>query len=86
MRALRDIGRFGAWLATITRNRANDYYRKAIPEEQVTQPVEDDPAETRSTDHIVEQQAAAILAVMRTLSRRLRRMDERYEARIESDP
>ena len=65
--ALRDIGRFGAWLATITRNRANDYYRKAIPEAQVTQPVEDDPAETRSNDYVTEQEAAAILAVLRTL-------------------
>jgi RNA polymerase sigma-70 factor (ECF subfamily) len=67
LRALRDISRFGAWLATITRNRANDYYRKAIPEEQVMQPVEDDPVETRSTDHVAEQQAAAILAVLRAL-------------------
>ena len=67
LRALRDIGRFGAWLATITRNRANDYHRKAIPEGQVTQPVEDDPVETRSTDHVAEQQAAAILEVLRGL-------------------
>ena len=67
LRGLRETSRFGGWLATITRNRANDYYRKAIPEELVTQPVEDDPPETRTTDHVAEQQAAAILAVLRTL-------------------
>ncbi|HYL86314.1 MAG TPA: sigma-70 family RNA polymerase sigma factor [Candidatus Angelobacter sp.] len=65
--ALRDISRFGGWLGTITRNRANDYYRKAIPEGQVTQPMDDDPPEQRSTDPVAEQQAANILAVLRTL-------------------
>ena len=34
---------------------------------------------------LVEETPAFALAVMRVLSRRLRRMDERYEARIESD-
>jgi RNA polymerase sigma-70 factor, ECF subfamily len=67
LHALRDISRFGAWLATITRNRANDYFRKSIPVEQVTEPAGEDLAETKTNDHAVEQEAATILAVLRTL-------------------
>src|SRR5262250_2498506 len=29
---LRDCSRFGAWLAAITRNRANDYHRQSVDE------------------------------------------------------
>ena len=67
LRSLRDISRFGAWLGAITRNRANDYYRRSIPEEQVTEPGAEEQRETRATDHVVEQEAAAILAMLRTL-------------------
>jgi RNA polymerase sigma-70 factor (ECF subfamily) len=67
LHALRDISRFGAWLGTITRNRANDYFRKSIPGERVTQPVEENQAESRSTNDASEQEAAVILAVVRGL-------------------
>jgi RNA polymerase sigma-70 factor (ECF subfamily) len=67
MHALREISRFGAWLATITRNRANDYFRRAIPDEKVTEPADENQAESRSTDHAAEQEAAIILAVVRAL-------------------
>jgi RNA polymerase sigma-70 factor (ECF subfamily) len=67
LHALREISRFGAWLATITRNRANDYFRRAIPDEKVTEPVDENQAESRSTDHAAEQEAAVILAVVRAL-------------------
>ena len=65
--SLRDISRFGAWLATIARNRANDYHRKAIPVERFTEPTGEAQAESRSNDHLVEQEAAMTLAVLRTL-------------------
>src|SRR5713226_4874527 len=39
LHSLRDLSRFGAWLAAITRNRANDYFRKSIPDAKVTEPV-----------------------------------------------
>jgi RNA polymerase sigma-70 factor, ECF subfamily len=32
LHTLRDTARFGAWLAAITRNRANDYHRHAVDE------------------------------------------------------
>jgi len=67
LHALRDVSRFGAWLGTITRNRANDYHRKSIPENNLTDPVEEVQIETRTTNHAAEQEAAAILSVIRSL-------------------
>jgi len=68
LHSLRDESRFGAWLGTITRNRANDYFRKAIPDAKVTEPVEENEIESRTTNDEAEQEAAVILAVVRTLS------------------
>ena len=67
LHTLRDISRFGAWLGTITRNRANDYFRKSIPDEQITQPVSEDQTDSRTANDASEQQAALILAVVRGL-------------------
>src|SRR5467141_957641 len=61
LHALRDVSRFGAWQGTITRNRANDYFRKAIPVEKVTEPVSENQAESRTTNHAAEHGAAVIL-------------------------
>ncbi len=67
LHSLRDISRFGAWLSTITRNRANDYYRKSNPADRATEPAAEEQEESRSTDHAVEEEAAMTLAVLRTL-------------------
>jgi len=68
LHALRDISRFGAWLCTITRNRANDYHRRVIPVERATESQEVEQLEqSRATDHVVEQEAAAVLEVLRSL-------------------
>jgi RNA polymerase sigma-70 factor (ECF subfamily) len=65
--SLRDLSRFGAWVSTITRNRANDYYRNASRVEQPMEPAEEEKAQSRSNDHAAEQEAAMTLAVVRTL-------------------
>jgi RNA polymerase sigma-70 factor, ECF subfamily len=67
LHSLRDPSRFGAWLGTITRNRANDYFRKAIPKEKVIEPVSEGQAESRTTNSSADQEAAVILAVVRGL-------------------
>ena len=67
LHSLRDTSRFGAWLGTITRNRANDYFRKSIPEEKVAEPMPEDPVESRTANDASEREAAVILAVVRAL-------------------
>jgi len=67
LHALRDVARFGAWLAVITRNRANDYYRKSGPEAALTEPVSEEQTEARPHNPAEAQEAAAILAIVRTL-------------------
>lgn len=67
LHALREVPRFGAWLAAITRNRANDHYRKSGPEAALTEPVSEEQIESRGNDPAAQQEAAVILAVVRTL-------------------
>jgi len=67
LHALRDASRFGAWLAAITRNRANDFYRKSGPEAALTEPVSEEQTEGRANNPAEAQEAAVILAVIRTL-------------------
>ena len=38
---LRDTGSFGAWLAAIARNLANDYHRHSVPEDRLTDDTSD---------------------------------------------
>ena len=67
LHALRDVSRFGAWLAAITRNRANDYYRKFGPEAALTEPVSEGQTEGPTANPAETEEAAAILAAVQTL-------------------
>ena len=67
LHGLREVSRFGAWLGAITRNRANDYFRKTIPDEKVTEPVDENHAGSRTTNSAADQEAAMILGVVRGL-------------------
>lgn len=63
---LRDVNCFGGWLATVARNRANDYHRRSV---ELVEFAEDTPSQTslkrRSSE--AEDDGAAILGAMRTL-------------------
>ena len=65
---LRDIARFGPWLAAITRNRAHDYHRQSRTAIELTGHVSAEEAEGRATSGLEEAEAAVALAIIRGLS------------------
>ena len=64
---LRDVARFGAWLAAITRNRANDYHRQSRSVAAVTESLSDDEDELPASSAAPDAEAATILAFVRSL-------------------
>jgi len=64
---LREIERFGAWLAAIARNLANDYHRRAAPEDQLTADVSENEIELHTTGGGHPGPATAILDAIRSL-------------------
>jgi len=64
---LRETGSFGAWLMAIARNAANDYHRRSVSEESLTDDASDNEVQvgTSSADHAGP--AAAVLEVLRSL-------------------
>ncbi|MGB8476213.1 MAG: sigma-70 family RNA polymerase sigma factor [Candidatus Acidiferrum sp.] len=64
---LRDINRFGPWLAAITRNRAHDYHRQTRAVAAATQEVSEKEAEVPASNSASEAEAARILALVRSL-------------------
>ena len=64
---LRDVSRFGPWLAAITRNRANDYYRQTRAVAAVTESLPEDEAELPAANTTSGAEAAMILGFVRSL-------------------
>ena len=65
---LRDNASFGAWLAAIARNVANDYHRRSAPEEPLTDDESDQEIQCRSSCADEDGPAVAILEAVMSLS------------------
>ena len=65
---LRDAARFGPWLAAITRNRANDYHRQSRTVATPTESLSEDEVDLPALETHRGEEAAAILAIVRSLS------------------
>ncbi len=64
---LRETGSFGAWLAAIARNLANDYHRHSAPEDQLTDDASGNYMARGNTGGDHEDTAAQILEAVRSL-------------------
>jgi len=69
LHTLRDSARFGAWLATIARNCANDYHRHSVEQVEVPENLSVGQVEGRSSSssHEEDAEAAYLLATIREL-------------------
>ena len=64
---LRETGRFGAWLAAIARNQANDYHRHSVPMDQLANDASEKEIEHRNIGGDRQGAAVAILDAVRSL-------------------
>lgn len=62
---LREIGKFGGWLAAIARNLANDYHREAVREEVLAEDLPDQ--DSAGGTRLGELDAAGVLDAIRSL-------------------
>ena len=65
---LRETASFGAWLAAIARNVANDYHRRSVPEEPLTDDASDHEIHCGVSGGDQDGLAAAILEAVMSLS------------------
>src|SRR5262244_3052144 len=66
--SLRDVARFGPWLAAIARNRANDYHRQRVDQVELTDglPANESASQMKSSP-VEEVEAQFILGLVRAL-------------------
>ena len=67
LRSLRDITRFGAWLAAIARNRANDYHRQHVEQVELSDDFSTTEGGGQAKSGPQDAEAAYILALIRSL-------------------
>ena len=67
LKALRDLTRFGGWLAAITRNRANDYHRQSYTVAGSAKFMAEDEVEVLESNAPGGLQAEAVLEIIRKL-------------------
>lgn len=67
IRALRDTGRFDAWLAAITRNRAHDYHRRTRVATELNEDLPEGQIEGLKRNGPPEVEATTALEVIRSL-------------------
>ena len=66
LHTLRDVTRFGAWLAAITRNRAHDYHRHTVEEVELPEELPGEQTEGKAARSF-DDEASFLLAVIRGL-------------------
>jgi RNA polymerase sigma-70 factor (ECF subfamily) len=70
LHTLRDVKRFGAWLAAIARNRANDYHRHTVEEIELSEDSEQEQEHLRTGRNSLDgkdAETAFVLAAIRAL-------------------
>ena len=65
---LREAASFGAWLAAIARNVANDYHRRSAPEEPLTDDAPDQEIQCEMSSGDQDRPATAVLDAVMSLS------------------
>jgi RNA polymerase sigma-70 factor, ECF subfamily len=67
LHTLRDRARFGAWLAVIARNRANDYHRDSVEEVELDESLCGDDVAGHNVSAALDEEAIFLLAAIREL-------------------
>ncbi len=67
LNSLRDVSRFGGWLAAITRNRATDFHRQSHPTDEFVEESHSDENISHPATRIGQSEAHQVLQAIRSL-------------------